>query len=283
MVSDSAGSAAPERDWQREVLARLPPETRVRERNAAITATYASWYRRHPAFFKWAGVAAFASRQVGLALAPFRSTEFLHELKEELLGRLGIEKLDGLALSRELDLIRQTNNLVFADIGWAHAAFVEGGGLAAVEAGLASQPRHELMLEGFREIERGRGMLADPAVEPGAAQARIWRGNELLLHHEQSVTVQDQFAKFDRPFTILLDVVTSLDFGAGEPLAALRTVSSFAAFMLSEFRWSADVTRLSDRWHWVKFDVLPLWRLLDASDPDLPERVDRLIADGAPI
>jgi hypothetical protein len=283
MVSDAAGSAAASRDWRRELDARLPPEREVRERNAAITATYASWYRRHPSLFKWAGVAAFASRQVGLALAPFRSTEILDELKDELLERLGIERHDDLALSHELDLIRQTNNLVFADIGWAHAAFIEGGGLAAVEAGLASQSRHGLMLEGFREIESGRVMLLDPAADHTAAQNRIWRGNELLLQHEQSVTVQDQFAKFNRPFTILLDVVTSLDFGAGELLAAARTAASFAAFMASHGRLAADVTHMADRWYWVKNEVLPLWRLLDSSDPDLPQRVDRLIAAGTPV
>lgn len=268
------------RRWQAEVEARLPPETRVRERNAAITASYALWYRRFPALFKWAGAAAFASRQVGLALAPFRSAALLHDLKQELLDRLELEEQEGLALSHELDLIRQTNNQIFADVGWAHAAFVaEGGGLAAVEAGFAGQARHELALEGFREIERARQLLADPAGNRAAAQALAWRGNELLLQHEQSVTVQDQFAKFSRPFTILLDIVTSLDFGAGEVHAG-RTVSSFAAFMLSESRWSADVTRLADRWHWVKYDVLPLWRLIDASDPELPARIDRLIRAG---
>jgi hypothetical protein len=268
------------RRWQAEVEARLPPENRVRERNAAITAQYALWYRRFPALYKWAGAAAFASRQVGLALAPFRSAELLHDLKHELLERLEIEEQEGLALSHELDLIRQTNNEIFADVGWAHAAFVsEGGGLAAVEAGFADLARHELALAAFREIERGRQLLADPAGDRAAAQALVWHGNELLLQHEQSVTVQDQFVKFSRPFTILLDIVTSIDFGAGEVHAG-RTVSSFAAFMLSESRWSADVTRLADRWHWVKHDVLPLWRLLDSSDPELPARMDRLIAAG---
>jgi hypothetical protein len=280
VVSD-AGEETLER-WRSDVLSVLPSEKHVRERNAAITATYASWYRRHPSFFKWAGVAAFASRQVGLALAPFESTSLVERVKDSVLESLGIEPSEKLALSHELDLIRQTNNMVFADVGWAHAAFAaEGGGLAAVEAGLAGQPRHALMLEGFRELERGRQMLLDASADRAAASAHIWRGNELLLEHEQSVTVQDQFKKFNRPFTILLDVVTSIDFGAGEPLAAARTISSFAAFMLAEFRWSADVTRLADRWHWVKFDVLPLWRLLDSSDPGLSQRVDRLIAAGS--
>ncbi len=37
------------RDWRCALRARLPPETQVRERDAAISATYAAWYRRHPA------------------------------------------------------------------------------------------------------------------------------------------------------------------------------------------------------------------------------------------
>ncbi len=280
-MSDSA-AGTPQRDWRAELEARLPPQHQVRARNAAITATYAAWYRRHPAIFKWAGMAAFASRQVGIALVPFRPAEAMDELGDELRKELGLAG-EGLELGRDLDLIRQTNNQVFADVGWAHAALVGGGGFAAIEAGLAGESRHELMLEGFREIWAGRNQLADPTADRAAAQARIWRGNELLLQHEQSVTVQDQFAKFERPFTILLDVVTSLDFGAGDPLEALRTVSSFAAFMLTEFRFAADVTRFADRWHWVKHDVLPLWRVLDANDPDLIRRIDRLIAAGGPV
>jgi hypothetical protein len=193
---------------------------------------------------------------------------------------MGLGRHKGLALSHELDLIRQTNNMVFADVGWAHAAFVGGGGLAAVEAGLAGESRHERMLAGFREIDAGQRLLGGSPAERATAQAHIWRGNELLLEHEQSVTVQDQFERFDKPFTILLDIVTSLDFGAGDALAAVRTVSSFMAFMLAELRWSADVTRFADRWHWIKYDVLPLWKLLDSSDSGLPQRMDRLIADG---
>jgi hypothetical protein len=280
-VSDSAPTT-PQRDWRRELEARLPPESQVRARNAAITATYASWYRRHPAIFKWAGMAAFASRQVGIALVPFGAAELVDGIRDELREELGLDR-ERFDLGHDLDLIRQTNNQVFADVGWAHAALVGGGGLAAIEAGLAGESRHEQMLEGFREIWAGRTLLADPSADRAAAQARIWRGNELLLRHEQSVTVQDQFAKFERPFTILLDVVTSLDFGAGDPIDALRTVSSFAAFMLTEFRFSADVTRFEDRWHWVKHDVLPLWKVLDANDPGLPARVDRLIAAGRPV
>jgi len=270
-------------EWETEVLSRLPAEEHARARNAAITATYASWYRRYPSFFKWAGMAAFASRQVGIALAPLAASSLADRVRDSVLESLGIEPPDELVLTRELDLIRQTNNQVFADVGWAHAAFVaEDGGLAAVERGLSGQPRHERMLEGFREIERGRRMLQDAGSDRAAAQEHVWRGNELLLEHEQSVTVQDQFAKLDKPFTVLLDVVTSIDFGAGEPVAGARTISSFAAFMLSELRWPADVTRFEDRWHWVKADVLPQWRRLDSSDPQLPQRIDRLIAAGSP-
>ena len=118
MVSDSAAgtaAAAVRARWATPLLASLPAEQKVRERNAAITGRYASWYRGHTPLCKWAGAAAFASHQVGVALAPFPSASLFDKLTDAVLDDLHIDQLDGWALSHELDLIRETNNLVFHD------------------------------------------------------------------------------------------------------------------------------------------------------------------------
>ncbi len=66
--------------WQRKAEAKLPPEHDVVARNEAITGTYARWYTAQP-LFKWAGMAAFSSHRVGLALFPYRT-----QLDADLLG-----------------------------------------------------------------------------------------------------------------------------------------------------------------------------------------------------
>src|SRR5712692_10230726 len=131
--------------WKARAQARLPPIGDVVERNLAITAAYAGWYLRGHTLFKWAGMAAFASHHVGMA---FRSAALR-------------------AIIPDLDRIREVNNLIYDDIGWAHLAY-QTGGIAAIEEALrpetarerrAGRPAGNIMLEAFRSIERGRRQI----------------------------------------------------------------------------------------------------------------------------
>src|SRR5580765_2317043 len=83
--------------WRAAAEAELCPSGDPVERNAAITARYARWYLSTPTLFKWAGMAAFASHQVGIAI----------RLDEDFAGSIP-----------DLDLIRETNDKVFADVAW---------------------------------------------------------------------------------------------------------------------------------------------------------------------
>src|SRR5207245_284178 len=131
-------------------------------RNAAITATYAGWYLRNRSLFKWAGMAAFASHQVGVAL--------------------GIDRITGNVVP-DLDIVRETNNLVYDDIAWAHLAYEAGRSLAVEEALAAAAPkvrtRYSLLLNGFRLIDEGRDRIATGATTAG--RGLVWKGNLLLL------------------------------------------------------------------------------------------------------
>src|SRR5262249_32691704 len=154
----------------------------------------------HPALFKWAGMAAFGSHRVGLALSPYRFR----------------------FVSRDLEQLRLTNNAIYADLAWAHLAFAERG-LSALESTMhASEHR---LVEGFRCIDAGRRT---------SDEWLVWHGNELLLEHEQAVTVQAAFDRLGRGFEVLLSLTTSLDFDADNARFDPQTNSFFYAYMLTK-------------------------------------------------
>jgi len=289
--------------WQQKALANLPPEDEVLARNTAITGTYAAWYTRHPEVLKWAGMAAFASHRVGLALKPYRfkmlentitdieETEADLPRKESV--RRGLHLIRGCKESviKGLNLIRETNNRVYGDIGWAHVAYLSReGGLAALEAELIGQPDYALMLEGFRTLDQGRWMLAEHSPQKPAAQKLIWDGNAMLLKHEQLYTVQNHFDKFDTAFDLFLSFATVMSFNA--PYVHLNSLelylnplklSSFRLFLwlfgfslLARTHCRPNIARADHRWYWVSHRVLPLWKKVEARDKTLPHKMEIL-------
>src|SRR5690349_10814351 len=132
-------------EWQQKAEEGLPPAADAIERNAEITARYVGWYLREPDLFKWAGMAAFASRQVGVAI--------------------GLDAVSA-GLFHDLEIIRVTNNLVYSDIAWAHLAYEHGGSstiesaikLSAAHARAAGTPAkdYSLLQKGFALIDRAR-------------------------------------------------------------------------------------------------------------------------------
>ena len=95
----------------------------VFHRNLEISSRYGWMYKLQPTYFKWAGMAAFASYHVRLALLPFR-------LDTDRTGYVDIpHSLDrhrphpGGLLAVDVDTIRETNNAIFDDIFWVHLAY----------------------------------------------------------------------------------------------------------------------------------------------------------------
>jgi hypothetical protein len=264
-------------DWQNELELLLNvPEQEVLRRNRAITAQYARWYTKHPDVFKWAGAAAFASDRVGLILLLHQGFAVTERVKEIGPVSRGDEK-DGNAGVRDLDLIRQTNNAVFADIGWAHLAYIDGG-LAAIESGLGAGPPPQLMLAGFRQIDHGKQLLAS---SPSEAKNFIWEGNRLLLQHEQSTTVQNHFDQLQQPqFKQFLSSLTDIDFDANNFQIDQKTYTSFQKYTL-QFPLPRgtlpDITDFEQRWRWVEREVWRIWQTVEKNDPRLREKMDSLI------
>lgn len=278
----SSTAAGIREHWTKKAHEALPAEGFVAERNAAITGTYAEWYLQHPSIYKWAGAAAFASHRVGLALSPY---EFIVDNDEVRDVRDSFER-PRLSVLQDLNLLRETNNMVYGDIGWTHVAFVDrDGGLGAVERGLADLPLHSRLLRGFQYIDDGRKQRERGSVRAG--EEAIWRGNALLLEHEQRVTVQPQFEKMDRSFDVFLSVGTTMDFDADNLRIDWRTNTSFFAFMwtrgaaiLLRTMSPPDIRLVEHRWHWVEKRVLALWQEVDRTDRDLRRKLSMLVNRG---
>jgi Protein of unknown function (DUF2515) len=88
-------------------------------RNLEISSRYAWIYKLLPAYLKWAGMAAFASHHVRLALFPLR-------LDTDRTGYVDIAHSlarQKVLLIQDVNTIRETNNAIFDDIFWVHLAY----------------------------------------------------------------------------------------------------------------------------------------------------------------
>jgi Protein of unknown function (DUF2515) len=293
-------------EWQAKAERSLPSQRKVRQRNAAITATYADLYLRHRRIFKWAGVAAFASHRVGLLLKLYEEVgpEGLLAARRRTVAGVASAlqcRQDRATVVADLDLIRKTNNDVYNDIAWAHFAYADGG-IDSIRAAVAGRPRDRLLLAGFTDIDRGQRLTRSRSRRAEAEDA-IWRGNQMLLKHEQLVIVQRHFDHLDPGMDAFLSLMTWMDFDLEAVLpfpsgwdswkhgaAMLAQVversdfhldyTSFYACMTSrglpvlwQTRSLPDIRRFDQRWFWIEQRVLPLWQRVDATDPTLPRKM----------
>jgi hypothetical protein len=267
-------------DWVMLLEQELPSKESIVDRNRTITARYARWYLDNPEMFKWAGMAAFASRQVGVALA---ICELMHS--PDHLMAVDIASLDnwfsqaaGVLMSaplmlhrmaseqmllKDLDEIRRGNNSIFRDIAWAHAAYLHGG-LQEIENN-AGSAEHELMIEGFRLIDQGMGMLRHRDADQAEAEEMIWSGNILLLRHEQIMTLQPVFDAISPFGRVIVSFGSELNFSGVFPPDS-RYLASFSTHFgyLQTVAGISSVTDSGHRWQWIEENVLPLWRRLDS-------------------
>jgi hypothetical protein len=249
-------------EWQRIAESVLPPEERYSDRNRMITARYAGWYLENPGILKWAGMAAFASRQVGLAIlaaelmmAPERQSDDGNLLLA--LHRFGADRL----MLADFEEIRTGNNNIYRDIAWAHAAYV-GGGMAELEA-CAAKREDDLLVEGFGMIDRGRQLLRRDANDR-EAERLIWEGNIFLLRHEQVDVLQPVFDRLSSGGRVLASFGSELDF-SGSPIPDSRYRASFSSLhgYFETLAGAKSVANPADRWQWVEQCVIPSWKAAD--------------------
>jgi hypothetical protein len=266
-------------DWLQLVESGLPPEERYSERNRAITARYAAWYLQRPELFKWAGMASFASRQVGVAIVMAEMMAAPERMgAENLLA--GLHRFAAQQfMMQDLDEIRKGNNNIFRDIAWAHAAYI-GGGLAEVESCAVGTDR-DLLLKGFEMIDRGMEMLRRN-VDAEVGTRLVWEGNIALLRHEQTTVLQPVFDTLSPGGRIVASFGSELDFSCDLPADP-----KFQASFPSHFGYLETLAGLKSiadpvlRWQWVEARVLPAWMAADQAMRDGSASMGQLLSMAA--
>ena len=246
--------------------------------NQGITRSYASWFTQHQGFCKWAGMAVFASYNVG------RFIRFLHVVEDKLLKR------EVAFLQKQIEFMRETNNSVFGDIGWVHFAYLSPeGGIKAVRESLFDLPSSALILQSFEEIDEGRRLLAEGKSQ---GESLIWKGNNSLLFFEQERTVQPRFAEFSAWFSLFMSVTAASDFSFSLRDFNPRSFSAFYPYMLMyhylphreprppvPFRLLPNITIFEQRWTWIENRIIPIWMRAN-NDPAMLRFMER-IASGS--
>ena len=260
--------------WKALADGLLTNQSCVYHRNLEISSRYAWIHTRLPAYFKWAGMAAFASHHVRLALFPFR-------LDTDRTGFVNIPHSLGrrrALLTEDVNTIRAINNGIFDDIFWVHLAYDTGaGGIERLRALLGAERHYASVLSGFEAIEQGRRILEDApasAEDRRMAEDLIWEGNCQLLEHEQRALVQPNFDRLSCRFARLFSIGSALSF-------EVRGVRHEAAYFTSFYLYSLGrgspqalrarawprMTRYDDRWRWIVTSIVPRFRKLEAHVP----------------
>src|SRR5918995_4844480 len=271
-------------EWKALVEGLLTDDSCVFHRNLEISSRYAWMYKSLPSCLKWAGMAAFASHHVRLALYPFR-------LDTDRTGVADIQRSLGRQrrlLIEDVNILRETNNAIFDDIFWVHLAYSSTeGGIERIRALLAREQDYAPVLAGFEAIDRGRRVMADGNASTEGRRAAIdliWDGNVQLLEHEQRALVHPHFDRLTCTFARLFSIGSSLNFEVRGPRQEL---AYFSAFYLYAFgrglpqAWRARawprVTRFEDRWRWIQSSIVPRFRRFDADVPLTHASLQRIL------
>ncbi len=264
-------------DWCNLIEQHLPPVDRMRERNRAITAAYADWYLRQPWLFRWAGLAAFASAQVGIGIAmaewlmaPQQMVRYTESPTAqativELLGNLvgwGINlalilpvtmhEAAASQLLEDLFIVKQANDAIFRDTGWAHLAYIHGG-LPALECCLAAD--HPI-LAAFRMLDEGAHLMCESST--------FTRGWELvdqatitLLRHEQMTILPPYMERLSHLGQLVVSLGSWMDFTGDGPVGGPSFVNFFG--LPAVLSGAHSIANTSDRWMWIERELLPTW------------------------
>jgi hypothetical protein len=276
--------------WKALADGLLSNQSYVFHRNLEISSCYAWMYKLQPECFKWAGMAAFASYHVRLALLPFR-------MDMDRTGYVDIpQHLErhrahpGGSMAEDVDRVRSTNNAIFDDIFWVHLAYSSApDGIERLRALLGADRRYAVLLAGFEAIDRGRRVLEDRTASSEARRAAedlIWEGNVQLLEHEQRAVVQPNFDRLSGTFAGLFSMGSTLNF----EVRGLRPEASyFTSFYLYAVtrgipqavraRTWPRITRFDDRWPWIVKSIVPRFRKFDAEAGLVDASLRRILAE----
>jgi hypothetical protein len=259
--------------WREELEREMPPREDPVAYNRAITAHYARWYLAEPRF-KWAAMATFPSYQTGQLLA------LAHGHENERHGAVRMARRGAAAvLGSAIALVRDTNAAVFADVGWAHHAFIATGGDAQAIAREHDAQNESDLVRAFAELAHARDIERREGPCP-ASRFAIWEGTRLILRHEQLVTVQPIFGRIVGAWRMHLTLLSATPFHE----LATEKVHDTRFLPHALRRWARtriasdlpDMTKFEQRWPWIEQEVLPLYREVESrGDPRMRALMER--------
>ncbi len=230
--------------WQDKAQEYLTANPNPEPYNENITCAYANMYTQNPTKFKWAGLAALVSGEVGTA----------PNINLDLLGLPSY--LDPLAFFSSLE---EGNEAVFVDLFWQHLAFHEEG-LEEIEkiycAGKLSGKNYITL-----EVYRAWLKISSDNAE------FIFEGNRDLLYHEQLNVLQPilydphpNWWGFLGTYTGVFNLFDLAPLGYG-------TLVSPVPGHGEGFPFSSNIDEFRDRWRWLETSILPEWKEFE-SDPN---------------
>ncbi|HEX5069482.1 MAG TPA: hypothetical protein VFV78_04635 [Vicinamibacterales bacterium] len=271
--------------WLARASMGMPPKIEVGMYCRAIVAKYAQFYRDHPDIYPWAGAGAFAVHQVGVALIPYEFEVFEGEVTTVKNDYGHPKGRDG--LFQELDHMRKAADAFFSEVGWALEAYAApDGGLAAIEAGTAGEPRYDRLRTAFQKIDAGRRLLGDSSTR-ARGEDLIWEASADIEYFAQAGVLQGFFGSMGRDFDLFMTTFTMMNFQPYSFGFKFWKVTFFDLFMwtgglprvVRTLAWP-NLARLDHRWLWVTRRVFPIWRKVIARDPDLSRNIAALIRAG---
>jgi hypothetical protein len=271
--------------WTARVAQGMPPDVEVGEHCRAIVARYAQFFVDHPGIYPWAGAAAFAVHQVGLALMPYEFGVFEGEVANVAEDYGHPHGKD--VLFNDLNHMRKAANTFFGEIAWALEAYVAAdGGLEVIESGTADDPIYAPLRRAFRRIDEGRQLQRAPATK-AAGDALIWQASLDIEYFAQAGALQQFFDTMGPKFDLFMTTFTMMNFQPYSFSFTFWKVTFFDLFMWTVGLPFALITaalpnlkRLDHRWLWVRRRVFPIWKTVVARDPDLAKNMAALIRAG---
>lgn len=246
-------------------------------RNQAITGAYAALFFRDSDFFFWPGMAAYASRHVGLGILATELSTFYAASSHKDAFFTGKEKLKELAtFQAESDFIeiikmlstltheeRQTlhrlliagNNAVYADLFPLFLAYLEGGYELIQSFPIADDLKKGFLFFDLSQWYKSQGQN-DKALEAA------WHGNQALLQYEQQVTLQKAVYN-EHP-------------DLWQKLSAFMFIRLELGWIPDKDNWSyfrhtvpeGNVGAYAARWSWIVGDMSKKWYKLSTQHTD---------------
>ncbi len=223
--------------------------------NVQVTSSYAKMYLTNPNLFKWAGMAAFASHEVGNGMQQawqlgFGTGTEMFTPGATWIGGLitgrggGVGPMMGKLLFWALS---GGNRYVWADIFWQHVAYRDAG-LKAIQDARKAGDIPQRVLDAWTLIDNGA---------KSKESDKIWDGNTALLMYEQQEVLQPKIYEATEVRDKGLWKAISPDVPSPIPGHSVKFISYVP---------NGDIGVFADRWKWIFESMLPAWVNLDTAD-----------------